>query len=91
MHRYNVAKLPENYSWHGFDLVLAKESGKLEVGDVYLGGRNSGFKLLLSTAIQNGIVHNDEGEYAYDLHECRKVLKIDGLDASEFIPNVKSK
>jgi hypothetical protein len=47
-------------------------------GDIYIAERNSGIKLLTVRYIdhENQIVFPMEMAYAYDLYECRKVVRM---------------
>lgn len=50
----------------------------LEPGDLYVAERNTGPQLLTCKTLGRGWIHPEELAYSYDLHECRKVVEIDG-------------
>ena len=62
--------------------LFAKENGlkldwdsPINIGDLYLAKRNTGFKLLTAKKIVDNYVIPVENEYCYDIWECCKVIK----------------
>lgn len=54
--------------------VLVDCQQEIKPGDLYLAERNTGLKLLTCAEVKNGCIFNKEGEYPYDLYECKKVI-----------------
>jgi hypothetical protein len=69
---------------------IAKELGlkilwraQIKPGDLYLGMRNAGPHLLTCKHVhEHGFVVNTVGHYAYDEHECVKVMKNEPVQPS---------
>lgn len=71
---------PEQFEFEGVTLTLSNERGDIAPGDLYIAGRNSGPHLLTARTInkEDGWIGSHEPAYPFDIHECRKVLAIDG-------------
>lgn len=79
------AVLPKQNWWksleielEGAELILSND--KIENGDMYVAERNTGPQLLTARDVRPGWIHPVESAYSYDVGECRKVIKINGVD-----------
>lgn len=61
-----------------FVTAIQSSGADLKPGDVYIAKRNTGWKLLICRKVDFdlGCVFPDNLDYAYNLHECHKVLSI---------------
>jgi hypothetical protein len=64
--------------------MFVKAEGDLAPGDWYIAERNGGPKLLTVHHVEEdgGYVVPQEPRYCYDLHECVKVMEVEGSEAS---------
>lgn len=81
--RFGAWNLPETVQFEGATLVLtADRDYKIEEGDTYIAGRNTGPQILTCRkncdGFDEGWIQPEENAYSYDTWECRKVLSIDG-------------
>lgn len=64
----------ETVECEGF--FLKKDNGDIQPGDLYIGERNTGPKLLIAREILNGAVFaTDYTAYPFDIWECIKVVE----------------
>ncbi len=81
--RFRAWRLPEVVQFEGVTLVLDTDRDyKIEEGDTYIAGRNTGPQILTCRkncdGFGEGWIRPEENAYSYDTHECRRVLTIDG-------------